>query len=264
MSLDNGYVTANYLQTMAEKMRSFKQKSYEHMAIAPGDTLLDVGCGPGVDTVPLAAMLRGSGKVIGIDLDQAMLDEAEKAVGETPYHALIDHRQGSAVDLPLDDNTIDACRAERLLQVLPPELEQAVVAELVRVTRPDGRIVLADADWCSASVDFSDAQLERRLMAFFALQMRPNGFAGRHLHSLCRDHKLDGIRIDVVPMVLQRFCDTPFGDWLVDTALAEGVINKVEAQHWQDELRERDRQQRFLSSVNMVIVSGGKPLHDSE
>lgn len=264
MSLDDGYVTAGYLQTMAEIMRTFKQQSYTHMDISPGDTVVDVGCGPGVDTVPLAELLGGSGKVIGIDIDEEMLAEAEKAAQSMRQGAKIEHRPGSATALPLDDNTADSSRAERLLQVLPPELEHPVVAELVRVTRPGGRIVMVDADWGSASVDFSDPQLERRLMAFFALQMRPNGFAGRHLHSLCRDHKLDRIRIDIVPMVLQRFCDTPFGDWLVDTALAEGLINKVEAQHWQDELQERDRQQRFLSSVNMVIVSGGKPLQDSE
>ncbi len=258
MSLDNGYVTANYLQTMAEKMRSFKQKSYEHMAIASGNTLLDVGCGPGVDTVPLAAMLRGSGKVIGIDQDQAMLDEAEKAAKETPYKALIEHRQGSAMALPLDDNTIDACRAERLLQVLPPELEQAVVAELVRVTRPDGRIVLADADWGSASVDFSDATLERRLINFFALQMRPNGLAGRRLYALCLDQSLEDIRVDVVPMLQQCFSDTPFGDWLVDTATAEGVITEEEARRWQSELQAREQQGLFYASINMVIVSGSK------
>lgn len=259
MSLDNGYVTADYLKKMAERARMLKQLSYEHMALSQGDTVLDVGCGPGVDTVPLASLIGDSGKVVGIDSDQAMLAEADKAAAESPYRARIEHRQGSASDLPLGDNAVDACRAERLLQVLPPALEQTVVAEMLRVTRPGGRVVLVDTDWGSASVDFSDPQLERRLMQFFALRMRPNGFAGRRLYSLCREQQLEAIRVDVLPMVQQRFDDTPFGDWLTDTATTEGIMSAEEARHWQEALRQREQQQRFHACVTMVIVSGSKP-----
>jgi ubiquinone/menaquinone biosynthesis C-methylase UbiE len=63
-SLDNGYVTADYLKKVAERIRAFKQLSYEHMAIARGDTVLDLGCGPGMDTVQLAALVGDQGRVI--------------------------------------------------------------------------------------------------------------------------------------------------------------------------------------------------------
>lgn len=258
MSLDDGYVTADYLKEMAEKMRAFKQLSYEHMAIREGDTLLDVGCGPGVDTVPLAELCGSNGKVIGIDSNEAMLAEADKAASESKYGSRIEHRQGSALCLPLPDQSVDASRAERLIQVLPPEDEKAVLAELFRVTRPGGRVVLVDADWGSATIDFSDPRLERRLMHFFTLEMRPNGLAGRRLYALCREQQLDDIRVDVVPMVQQRLADTPFGDWLVNTALAENVITDEEATRWQQELEQRERKQCFSACVNMVIVSGRK------
>lgn len=260
MSLDNGYVTADYLKEIAQRMRAFKQLSYEHMAIASGDTVLDIGCGPGVDTIPLAALIGDSGKVIGIDSDGAMLAEADEAAREAQLQERIEHCSGSATELPLDNASVDSCRAERLLQVLPPELEQTIVAEMVRVTRPGGRIVLVDTDWSSASVDFSDTLLERRLMEFFALRMRPNGIAGRRLYALCRERQLDDIRVDAVPMVQQRLGDTPFGDWLVNTATAERVMDNEEALHWQEELKQREQQQRFHACVNMVIVSGRKPV----
>lgn len=259
MSLDDGYVTSDYLKTMAERFRALKALSYEHMAISEGNTLLDVGCGPGVDTVPLAGLCGEKGCVIGIDSDAAMLAEADSAAAASPWAERIEHRQGEATALPLAESSADACRAERLLQVLPPEQASPVVAELLRVTRPGGRIVLVDTDWGSASIDFSDATLERKLMGFFALQMRPHGMAGRRLPLLCREHGLEALRLDVVPMVQLALADTPFGDWLPDTALAEGVINQEEAQGWREELAERDARQRFHACVNMVIASGRRP-----
>lgn len=258
MSLDNGYVTAEYLQKMAALMRSLKELSYEHMAITTGDTLLDVGCGPAVDTVPLAQCVGATGRVIGIDSDEGMLAQANEAAAVCEYAAIIEHRHGSALDLPLESNSVDSCRAERLLQVLPPVHEQQVVAELVRVTRPGGRIVLVDTDWGSASVDFSAAQLERRLMNFFTLQMRPNGLAGRRLHTLCREQGLEALRLDVVPMVIRRVADTPFCEWLTDTALGAGIINEEEARQWREELEARERQNTLYVCANMVVASGKK------
>ncbi len=262
MSLDNGYVTAEYLKTVAERMRAIKKLSYDHMAIEQGNTVLDVGCGPGVDTIPLAGLVGDAGKVIGFDQDKAMLAEADAAARETQYQTVVEHRHGSATALPLDDNSVDACRAERLLQVLPPELEYPVVSEMVRVTRQGGRIVLADVDWSSASVDFSDTRLERSLMQFFALRMRPNGLAGRRLYTLCRERQLEDVRVEVVPMPQQCLDDIPFGDWLTNTATAEGIITADEAQHWLEELQGREQLQRFYACVNMVIASGRKQKPD--
>lgn len=257
-ALDDGYVSADYLKQVAERMREFKQLSYRHMAIAAGDTLLDVGCGPGVDTLPLAALVGGQGRVIGVDCDEGMLAEARQAAVEAGRLAQIEYRCGSALELPLADDSVAACRAERLLQVVPPEQARPIVAEMIRVTRPGGRVVLADTDWCSASVDFSDSRLERRLMGFFAQRMRPNGLAGRQLAALCREQGLQDIRLDTMAMVQQRLEETPFGNWLIDSAKQAGLIDETQAAQWLSELQARERQQRFYACVNMVIASGRK------
>jgi SAM-dependent methyltransferase len=259
MSLDNGYVTAEYLKKTAERARALKELSYTHMAITPGATLLDAGCGPGVDTVPLAGLVGATGRIVGIDSDETMLAEADGAAREAGCHHRVAHINASVLNLPFPDDTIDACRAERLLQVLPPEDEATVVDELVRVTRPGGRIVLVDTDWSSAGVDFPDPHLERKLMAFFALRMRPNGLAGRRLYGLCRERNLNDIRLDIIPMPQRRLEDTPFGNWLTDTAIEQQIITPAEARLWHDELRLRENGECFHACVNMVVVSGRKP-----
>ncbi len=258
MTLDDGYVSADYLRQVAGRMRDLKQLSYDHMAVAAGDTVLDIGCGPGVDILPLAQRVGERGKVIGIDVDEGMLAEARQAVLDAGLGERIDLRAGTALALPLADDAVAACRAERLLQVVPPEQAKPMLSEMTRVTRPGGRVVLVDTDWASASVDFSETELERRLMVFFSRHMRPNGLAGRRLAALCRDQGLRDIRIDSMAMAQQRLEETPFGNWLIDTARREGVIDGTQAAQWLDELQSREREGRFYASVNMVIASGCK------
>ncbi|MDH5785502.1 MAG: methyltransferase domain-containing protein [Chromatiales bacterium] len=259
MSLDDGYVNADYLKKMAERARSLKELSYQHMAITPGMTLIDVGCGPGVDTPALAQLTGVNGRVIGIDSDAAMLAEADKVIAGNELSTIIEHREGSATELPLENNSVDACRAERLLQVLSPDVEQQVVSEMVRATKPGGRIVLVDTDWGSASVDFSDGELERRLLTFFAREMRPNGFAGRRLYSLCHQHQLCEIQLDTIPFVEHSYEESPLAEWLITTALQQNIINEDEANAWRGELMTKQQKRSFYSCVNLVIVSGTVP-----
>lgn len=259
MALDDGKVSAEYLKQAAARIRPLKELSYQRMVLSAGATVLDVGCGPGMDTVPLAQLVGPHGEVMAVDNDQAMLDEAMRHAEENGVAARISHRLGSALALPLADASVDSCRAERLLQVMAPEHEHAIVNELLRVTKPGGHIVLVDADWGSASVDFSDALLERRLMHLFATQMRPHGFAGRRLYPLCRELGLRDITLDVVAVVQHHLDETPFGTWLIDTAQKAAVMNEREAQLWREELTARSAAGRFYASVNMVVVSGRVP-----
>ena len=95
-------------------------------------------------------------------------------------------------------------------------------------------------------------------MNFFAMQMRPNGFAGRRLYPLCREFGLDEITVESMALTHHRFDETPFGTWLIDTALKASVINQNEADAWRNEMVERDANGSFIATVNMVVVSGTK------
>lgn len=257
MPKPEGYVSADYLRRAAELGKAFKTRTYELMQLAPGQRVLDVGCGPGLDTVPLAERVGPAGHVTGVDTDEDMLRQADELARERGVANRILHRRADAGALPFADASFDACRAERLLQVLPSTVDPAtIVAELVRVTRPGGFVVLADADWATASVDFSDAALERRLLALFAERLRPNGFAGRQLYRLLRRAGLEELVVDIIPMVHADLSQSPYGEWLPKEALAAGVATTTEAERWRSELREREQRGEYFSSVSMVIVAG--------
>jgi SAM-dependent methyltransferase len=84
------------------------------------------------------------------------------------------------VGLPLDDDSVDVIRCERVFQHLPDP--QAAVAEMARVLRPGGRVVLIDSDWATAIARPGDADVIRRLNES-TVRRTPNPFAGRDLRT---------------------------------------------------------------------------------
>jgi SAM-dependent methyltransferase len=105
-------------------------------ALRPGGTVADVGCGTGRALPALRAAVGPLGTVLGIDLTQQMLD----AVREHGRHDSAYLIRADAEHLPLPDHTLDAAFAAGLLPHTTSAL--AVLAELARVSRVDGSLVL--------------------------------------------------------------------------------------------------------------------------
>lgn len=254
-----GYVSAEYLREIAQRMQAIKERTYELMCLQPGQSVLDVGCGPGTDTLTLAERIGTEGRVVGLDFDEAMIAKANAnaATRDSTLSGQLEHLVGDVKALPFPNDYFDACRAERLLQVLPASYEpNRVVAELGRVVRPGGRLLLADTDWHSASVDFGDLELERRLMHFFATRMRPNGSAGRQLLTYLRTAGFRDVGIETFAHPMLDFSQTPFGDWLRREATAAQVASASEMDAWAKELTERTERGSFFASVAYVVVVG--------
>lgn len=259
MTKSAGYVSADYLRKAAELGQQIKQRSYELMAVKTGSRVLDLGCGPGIDTVALGRLVGTTGCVVGIDIDSEMLAQADVAAADAQLDGVVKHQQADVTALPFADEWFDACHAERLFQVLPASYSaNAVLTEMLRVLRRGGRLVVADTDWATASVDYSDALLERRLMSFFATQLRPNGYAGRQLYSLFQQQRLEDIQVEVFPLVQSDFKQSPLGGWLTGEALAAGIATQSELDGWTAELAARDAIGQFYWSVNMVVVAALK------
>ena len=126
---------------------------------------LDVGCGTGEDAVEMARRLEG-GEVVGADFSREMVAEAERRAKGLSLP--IRFQQADIHDLPFDDHSFDAVRIDRVLHFLPDP--GMAMAEIVRVTAPGGRVVVAEPDWCSLLVEGGDQDLDRRVRAFISAQ----------------------------------------------------------------------------------------------
>jgi SAM-dependent methyltransferase len=109
--------------------------------INEGETVLDVGCGAGVDSLVAAKMVGPSGKVVGIDLIPEMLDRARKNLELTTF-LNVSFEKASAEDLPFPDASFDVVISNGVINLIPDKLK--ALKEVHRVLKPFGRLMMAD------------------------------------------------------------------------------------------------------------------------
>jgi arsenite methyltransferase len=113
-------------------------------AVAPlptGATVLDVGCGGGMDLLLAALRVGPGGRAIGVDMTAPMRQQAAAGARACGL-ANVDVRDGDATQLPVEAGSIDVVISNGVLNLVP--LKDRAIAEIARVLRPGGRLQLAD------------------------------------------------------------------------------------------------------------------------
>ncbi|MCD4763177.1 MAG: methyltransferase domain-containing protein [Desulfobacterales bacterium] len=253
-----GYVNSEYLKILALKVKSLKERSYELMHLQTGHRVIDLGCGSGIDTIPLAKFVGPISQVIGIDIDNQMIVTANKKAKEAGVADRVIHEYADAMSLPYGSNYFDACRSERLFQhMLNPE---KVLFEMVRITKPRGWIVVADTDQSTLSIDNSVVDIEWKIRRFRTDKFK-NGYAGRQLYRLFKQQNFADIIVEIFPVFLTDYTLVRYLALLDEVereAIAVSIITKEELQHWHTNLKQADEEGTFFASITMIIVAGRK------
>jgi ubiquinone/menaquinone biosynthesis C-methylase UbiE len=177
----------------------YKQRLATSLDVRPGQTVVDLGCGPGTDLHRLADAVGETGSVVGVDREQRMLAEARRRLAERPNVALL---LGDLHDLPLPDGSISRARVDRVLQHLPDPAQ--ALREVRRVLRPGGLFGMAEPDWDTLAVADEDLDTSRRFARFTAGQVR-NPTIGRELVRLCEQAGLQVRAVDPIAVVFRDF-----------------------------------------------------------
>lgn len=230
-----------------------KRKMLALLGAQEGHRILDVGCGTGDDARVLAQMVGAMGRVVGIDNSEAMLAEARRRAAG--LRLPLDHLFGEAHRLDFADDTFDGCRSERTLMHLDDP--RRAIAEMVRVARPGGSIVVFDFDWDAVMIDSPDRSLTRRVVHLMSDRIR-HGWIGRQLPGLFRDAGL--IDVTIIPhtiMVSFSFFIRIIGAGLTD-AQESGAVSATAAADWWEHLEAAARRGRFFAAFPGFIVGGRK------
>jgi SAM-dependent methyltransferase len=237
-------------------------RTYLQPHLFPGARVLDVGCGPGVILRAVASIdrrVRGT----GVDVGSARIRQAQVMNGGNPRLQFV---RSDVQQLELESGIFDVVYSRMLLQYVP-EKEKAV-AEMVRVCKPGGTLIVQDLDgqlvW-----HYPEDALMQQTVARVLKSLQPTGFdpfVGRKLFWLARNSGLDNVRVGVECYHLIAGAIDPelFKQWelklqiakpRMQEALGSGYEAEEEVRRFLGYLRRPDT----LSYSNVFTVVGEKP-----
>jgi ubiquinone/menaquinone biosynthesis C-methylase UbiE len=245
----------DYLDHAAAELAAAKEQLDVMLKVRAGSHVLDVGCGTGNDVRALAARVGPSGRVVGLDSSEQLIARGEPG---GPDSAPVEFVLGEAGDLPFDDGTFDVARAERVLQHVPDPA--AAVAEMLRVIRPGGQVLVTDPDHGMWAPDMDDRRLTRRIMDWWSEHI-PNPWVARRLRDLFVRAGAREVEVTLQPVVLASLAAADTLTLIGRAAAAagaQGVVPAAQARAWGEEVVRRDREGRFLMFGTFVVVTGTK------
>lgn len=152
-------------------LRSHRWRNAENSAgyllehLRPGQTMLDIGCGPGTLSIDLARRVA-PGRVLALDVATDVLDEARARAAEAGIDT-VTFAVGDAYDLDLPDGAFDVVHAHQVLQHVSDPV--AMLRELGRVRAADGVVAVRDADYAAFTWYPEDPALDRWLDLYHAV-----------------------------------------------------------------------------------------------
>jgi SAM-dependent methyltransferase len=219
------------------ELQELKALARERGGFAPRRSVLDVGCGFGLETLRLAAL---GGRLAGIDKSADFIADAAaraKAAG-----LAIDFRTGDAMALPWPDASFDAVRAERLLIYLPDPA--GAVREMARVARRGGGIALIEPDFSTTTLNLPDRGVVRRALAHEADTAVVQSWLPGPLAGMLADLGLREVRMATRVLVFPQELGAVYFASVGKHAAAAGAITADELAAWLkgiDALRARGR-----------------------
>jgi len=226
-------------------------KALARARIRRGDSVLDVGCGFGLESLRLAPLVVPGGKVTGIDKSTAFVEEARVRAAQA--NADIDFQVGDAEALPFKDNTFDVARAERVLVYLPDP--QRALREMRRVTRKDGTVTAIEPDLGTEAINFPDRQLARRILDHEYDVNVPQGLLVRDLSGLMQDIGLRNIRIDTRIVIIPPDLGASYFTQSGVTAEKAEVISTAELEAWTNGIENLRHRGRLFCSVGYYLFA---------
>jgi SAM-dependent methyltransferase len=239
---------------VVERRRRVRQA----LQLAPGERVLDIGCGPGFLTVEMAAEVGPSGWAAGIDISDTMLAHARHRAAAQPSSAWVDFKQADAVQLPFPDGSFDAAVATQVLEYVADV--PAALAEIVRVLRPGGRAVIVDTDWNTLVWHGTDPARTAQILAAWDEHLA-DPYLPRSLRPALRAAGFGEPHVEIVNLLNLDWAGYSKGVAGLVAAFVAGRrgITQDMAGAWLDDLERLDAEGAYFFSLDQYLFRATKP-----
>jgi arsenite methyltransferase len=224
---------------------------HEALGARPRERVLDAGCGPGFYISEILERVGPEGTVVGVDTSSPMLALAAK---RCEGHSNVSFSEGDVTALPVADADFDRALSVQVLEYVDDI--PAALAELFRVLRPGGRVLIWDVDWATVSWHSDDPQrMERFLRAWDEHLADPS--LPRTLSAHLRGAGFEDVEMQGHAFVTNEVTEETYAGALVP--LMADYVGTDEAQAWADEQRElQDRGKSYFACIQLLFI-GTRP-----
>jgi len=250
--LEQAYATTDMIVQREELRRSLRASA--------GESILDLGSGPGFLACELAQEVGATGRIVAVDISSDMNSIASKRIAAAGLGDRVDILEGDATALAFADAVFDAAVSTQVIEYLAEP--DAALDQLVRVLRPGGRLVIIDTDWDSLVWAATDRRRAARIAAAWDEHL-PDPYLPRSLAPRLRAAGFEVREIRIVPILNTAYDATTFSYNIAPLIAAfvpgRGGVSEDEATEWLNDLAELQHQGRYFFSVNRYLFAASRP-----
>jgi ubiquinone/menaquinone biosynthesis C-methylase UbiE len=247
-------VEAIYFTPDAVKRR---QIVLHNLELKPGESVVDIGTGPGFVALEMAEEVGSTGSVLGVDRSEPMLELATRRCAELSW---VSFRPGEATSLPCDDASFDVAVSVQVYEYVSDI--KAALAEMFRVLKPGGRAAIVATDWDSILWHASDITRMARVLSAWEEHLHDS----RLPRSLAPLLKTAGFEVDHREVIVQFNPDYSEDTYSVrllpliaDFVTGRRGVTSEEAAAWLDDLRDLGARGEYFFCLNQYLFMARKP-----
>jgi len=232
-----------------------RRDTLERLSITGGESVLDIGSGPGFLATEMADATGSTGKVVGVDISKQMVDRAASKSTQ-PW---LSYQVADATELPFEDESFDVVVSTQVAEYVP-DIE-AFCAEIYRVLKPNGRALILATDWDAVCWHSEEPERMERVLKAFA----PHCADSRLPRTLASRLRKSGLAVDDVtyfPIINVDRYEGCYGAMVVPFIKAyvssQNSVPSEELELWSDEQAELDERGEHFFSTGRFSFSVSK------